>query len=92
MYFVVKVFGCCILGVFYQKLYVFEFVKYLELIQCSDKYLLDIVMDDFVDKRDLDRYLVVLNMFSYIGFYLSLSSKSKNYVEFYLMFKLQWGI
>lgn len=87
MYSVVKAPGCCTPGVLYQKSHALELAKYLESIQCSDKYPMDIAMDDFADKRDLDRYLVVPNMFSHIGLHSSLSSKPKNYAEFYLMFK-----
>lgn len=88
MYFVVKVFGCCILGVFYSRFYVYNFVNFLKLVQCSEKYFMDVVIDDFVNKMNLERYLVISNMISYIGVYLSFGSYMKYFVEFYLMFKL----
>lgn len=45
-------------------------------------------MDDFADKRNLERYLVVPNMFSCISLHSTLGSKPKDYAEYYLMFKL----
>ena len=45
-------------------------------------------MDDFADRGNLERYLVVPNMFSCISLHSTLGSKPKDYAEYYLMFKL----
>ena len=58
MYSVVKAPGCCIPGVLYQKSHALELAKYLESIQCNDKYPVDVAMDDFADKSNLERYLL----------------------------------
>ena len=87
MYSVVKAPGCCIPGVLFQKSHALELANYLESIQCGVNYPVDVAMDDFADKRNLERYLVVPNMFSHIGLHSSLNNRLKHYAEFYLMFK-----
>lgn len=71
-YSVVQAPACCNQGTPKQKSHALELAKYLESIQCSDKWSVDVAMDDFANKMNLENYLVasvVSNMFSPIGLY-----------------------
>lgn len=87
MYSVVKAPGCCTPGVLYQRTHARELASYLKSVDCSNTYPMDVAIDDFAKRSNLERYLVMPNMFTHIGVHSSLSSKLKDFAEFYLMFK-----
>ena len=87
MYSVVKAPGCCTPGVLYQRTHARDLANFLKLVQCSEKYPMDVAIDDFADKMNLEKYLVIPNMISHIGVHSSLGSQLKHFAEFYLMFK-----
>ncbi|XP_078352459.1 GPI-N-acetylgalactosamine transferase PGAP4-like [Oculina patagonica] len=87
LYSVVKAPGCCTPGVLYQRSHARDLANFLKTVQCSKKYPLDVAIDDFADKMNLERYLVMPNMISHIGVHSSVGSQMKHFAEFYLMFK-----
>lgn len=87
MYSVVKAPGCCTPGVLYLRSHAHNLANFLKSVQCSEKYPMDVAIDDFADKMNLERYLVIPNMISHIGVHSSLGSRMKHFAEFYLMFK-----
>ena len=87
MYSVVKAPGCCTPGVLYQRSHARDLANFLKTVNCNDKYPMDVAIDDFAKKSNLERYLVMPNMVSHIGVHSSLSSQLKDFAEFYLMFK-----
>lgn len=87
MYSVVKAPGCCTPGVLYLRSHARNLANFLKSVQCSEKYPMDVAIDDFADKMNLERYLVIPNMISHIGVHSSLGSRMKHFAEFYLMFK-----
>ena len=87
MYSVVKAPGCCTPGVLYPRLHAYSLANFLKSIQCSANYPMDVAIDDFANKMNLERYLVIPNMISHIGVHSSLGSQMKHFAEFYLMFK-----
>lgn len=87
MYSVVKAPGCCTPGVLYQRSHASDLAKFLKSVQCSEAYPMDVAIDDFANKMNLERYLVMPNMVSHIGVHSSVGSSMKHFTEFYLMFK-----
>lgn len=87
MYSVVKAPGCCTPGVLYPRSHARNLANFLKSVQCSEKYPMDVAIDDFANKMNLERYLVIPNMISHIGVHSSLGSRMKHFAEFYLMFK-----
>ena len=87
MYSVIKAPGCCTPGVLYQRSRALELAKFLKSVNCNDTYPMDVAIDDFAKKSNLERYLVIPNMVSHIGVHSSLSTRLKHFAEFYLMFK-----
>ena len=87
MYSVVKAPGCCTPGVLYPRFHAYSLANFLKSIQCSANYPMDVAIDDFANKMNLERYLVIPNMISHIGVHSSLGSQMKHFAEFYLMFK-----
>ena len=87
MYSVVKAPGCCTPGVLYPRFHAYSLANFLKSIQCSENYPMDVAIDDFANKMNLERYLVIPNMISHIGVHSSLGSQMKHFAEFYLMFK-----
>ena len=87
MYAVVNAPGCCTPGVLYKRSHARELANFLKGVNCNDSYPMDIAIDDFAKKSNLERYLVMPNMVSHIGVHSSLSNQLKHYKEFFLMFK-----
>ena len=87
MYAVVNGPGCCTPGVLYQRSHARELANFLRKVNCSDTYPMDVAIDDFAKKNNLERYLVMPNMVSHIGVHSSLSSRLKYFGEFFLMFR-----
>jgi len=87
MYSVVKAPGCCTPGVLYPRSHARNLANFLKSVQCSESYPMDVAIDDFAKKMNLERYLVIPNMISHIGVHSSLGSRMKHFAEFYLMFK-----
>ena len=86
MYAVVQAPGCCTPGVLYQRSHARGLANFLKLVECNEKYPMDVAIDDFATKSSLERYLVMPNMVSHIGVHSSLSSRLKHFKEFFLMF------
>lgn len=83
---VVQAARCCTPGVLYNRSHARDLANFLNSVQCTEKYPLDFAIDDFADKSNLERYLVVPNMVSHIGVHSSLSNRLKDSAEFFLMF------
>lgn len=87
LYSVVKAPGCCTPGVLYKRSHAQDLANFLRSVECSEHYPVDVAIDSFADKMNLERYLVIPNMVTHIGVHSSISNRLKDSAEFFLMFK-----
>ena len=78
--------GCCIPAMLYPRTHLAEVVEYLSSVVCTRAFPVDLALDLFVEKKKLDKYLVVPNIARHIGYLSSLPKGFKNSNEFGLLF------
>lgn len=78
--------GCCIPAVLYPRTHLAEVVNYLRSVVCTRSFPVDLALDLFVEKKKLDKYLVVPNIARHIGYLSSLPKGFKSSKEFGLLF------
>ena len=81
-HFVTEAPGCCTPAVLYPHTVVKSLLSYLESVTCGTDFPLDIALDKFGRERNLQRYLVIPNMFYHIGYYSSIKGNTKDPREF----------
>ncbi len=84
---VVEAKGCCTPAVVYPGTHLKEIVEFLESRTSSRSFPYDLIMDQFVDEKGLNKLLTVPNLVNHIGMISSLSVKGRKRVsEFDLLF------
>ena len=80
--FVVTAPGCCTPAVLYPQDHLTNIIDYLHQTECTPSFPIDLALDKFAGDRELDKYLVVPNLFKHIGFVSTLGKSWKDPLEF----------
>ena len=84
-HFLIEAPGCCTQAVLYSQDMIKPLVNYLEFVTCGYNFPKDIAMDSYARERNLQRYLIIPNLFSNIGYYSSIKSNTKDPREFHFL-------
>ncbi|XP_070532668.1 post-GPI attachment to proteins factor 4-like [Ptychodera flava] len=74
--------SCCITAVLYPSSEIPDIVNYLNDVE--DGYAVDFALADYVTAAQSKQYLLVPNLFTHIGMFSSLHTKTLSFVEFYI--------